>query len=113
MAARIGRLTRRSAMIASFLAVSGSAAAQGPDRTAPGVAVMVVDTDHRLGTIDPRIYGQFLEHINHSVVDGLYAEQIRGGGFEGEDFKTYWEPFAERGQIEIANVDFKSGKKSV
>src|SRR5512146_972132 len=109
MAARIGRLTRRSAMIASFLAVSGSAAAQGPDRTAPGVAVMVVDTDHRLGTIDPRIYGQFLEHINHSVVDGLYAEQIRGGGFEGSDFETYWQPVGGAGRVQVASVPFRAG----
>jgi hypothetical protein len=26
-------------------------------------------------------------------VDGLFAEQIRGGGFEGRDFETYWTPF--------------------
>ena len=54
----------------------------------PGVAVLLVDTDRVAGTIDERIYGQFLEHINHSVVDGLYAEQIRGQGFEGKDFRT-------------------------
>ncbi|HSU68415.1 MAG TPA: carbohydrate binding domain-containing protein, partial [Tepidisphaeraceae bacterium] len=63
--------------------------------------------------IDERIYGHFLEHINHSVEDGLFAEQIRGAGFEGEDFKTYWEPFSDRGRVEIANVDFQNGKKSV
>jgi alpha-N-arabinofuranosidase len=27
--------------------------------------------------------------INHSVEDGLFAEQIRGAGFEGHDFETY------------------------
>ncbi len=79
----------------------------------PRVAVLLVDTDVVKTPIDKRIYGQFLEHINHSVVDGLFAEQIRGAGFEGEDFKTYWEPFAERGQVEIANFDFKNGKKCV
>ena len=63
--------------------------------------------------IDERIYGHFLEHINHSVVDGLFAEQIRGCGFEGEDFKTYWEPFSDRGSVEIADVEFRNGKKSV
>jgi alpha-N-arabinofuranosidase len=60
-----------------------------------------------------RIYGQFLEHINHSVEDGLFAEQIRGAGFEGEDFKTYWKPFSERGRVEIADIDFLNGRKSV
>lgn len=79
----------------------------------PGVAILVVDTGRATAPIDELIYGQFLEHINHSVEDGLFAEQIRGAGFEGEDFKTYWEPFSEPGQIEIANVDFQNGSKSV
>src|SRR6185436_14222916 len=55
-----------------------------------GVAVLLVDTDRVAGTIDERIYGHFLEEINHSVVDGLYAEQVRGQGFEGKDFADYW-----------------------
>jgi alpha-N-arabinofuranosidase len=79
----------------------------------PGVMVLLVDTDRVTTSIDQRIYGQFLEHINHSVEDGLFAEQIRGAGFEGEDFKTYWESFAERGEVGIANVDFQNGSKSV
>jgi alpha-N-arabinofuranosidase len=79
----------------------------------PKVAVLVVDTDRATARIDQGIYGQFLEHINHSVEDGLFAEQIRGAGFEGEDFKTYWEPFPERGAVEIAEIDFQNGKKSV
>jgi alpha-N-arabinofuranosidase len=77
------------------------------------VAVLLVDTDRVTVPIDKRIYGQFLEHINHSVEDGLFAEQVRGAGFEGEDFKTYWESFSERGRVEIAEVDFQNGKKSV
>ena len=54
----------------------------GADRTAeePGIAVLLVDTDRATVPIDKRIYGQFLEHINHSVEDGLFAEQIRGSG---------------------------------
>ena len=79
----------------------------------PGVTVLLVDTDRITPKIDQRIYGQFLEHINHSVEDGLFAEQIRGAGFEGEDFKTYWEPSAERGDVAIAAVDFQNGKKCV
>ena len=79
----------------------------------PGVMVLLVDTDRVTTSIDQRIYGQFLEHINHSVEDGLFAEQIRGAGFEGEDFKTYWESFADRGDVGIATVDFHNGTKSV
>jgi alpha-N-arabinofuranosidase len=79
----------------------------------PGVMPLLVDTDRVTTSIDQRIYGQFLEHINHSVEDGLFAEQIRGAGFEGEDSKTYWESFADRGEAGIANVDFQNGTKSV
>ena len=80
---------------------------------APGVAILQVDTDRRLGTIDRKIYGQFLEHINHSVVDGLYAEQIRGAGFEGKDFETYWTAFGPPGAVRIVEVPFERGAKSV
>src|SRR5678815_3843413 len=75
------------------------------------VAILLVDTDSVIAPIDERIYGHFLEHINHSVEDGLYAEQIRGCGFEGKDFETYWEPFSDRGRVEIVDVEFKNGKQ--
>lgn len=77
------------------------------------VAVLMVDTDRASVPIDKRIYGQFLEHINHSVEDGLFAEQIRGAGFEGPDFETYWEPISQQGHVEIAEFDFQNGKKSM
>ncbi len=89
--------------------VSRAAAAAGE----PGVAVLLVDTEKVMASIDERIYGHFLEHINHSVEDGLFAEQIQGCGFEGKDFETYWKPFSDRGSVEIADVEFKNGKKSV
>ena len=79
----------------------------------PGICVLVVDTDRASAPIDKRIYGQFLEHINHSVEDGLFAEQIRGAGFEGADFETYWQPSTKQGQVEIAEIDFQNGKKSI
>ena len=43
-----------------------------------GIAVLLVDTDHPMNSIDKNIYGHVLEHINHSVADGLYAEQVMG-----------------------------------
>src|SRR6185503_1600980 len=82
-------------------------------QAASGVAILQVDTDRRLGTIDQKIYGQFLEHINHSIEDGLFAEQIRGAGFEGDDFKTYWKPFATEGEVELADVAFHKGSRCV
>jgi alpha-N-arabinofuranosidase len=110
----------------SFLAASMAAAAPlspavpaplpsdaAPPAAEPGVAILPVDVERPLAPVDERIYGHFLEHINHSVVDGLFAEQIRGCGFEGNDFETYWEPFSDRGLVEIADIEFRNGKKSV
>src|SRR4249919_3145255 len=85
---------------------------QSPQPTA-GVAILQVDTDRRIGTIDPKIYGQFLEHINHSVEDGLFAEQIRGAGFEGRDFETYWAPFGAPDAVRVVDTAFERGTKSV
>lgn len=95
--------------IASNPLLSGVVHAAGE----PRVAIMLVDTDVVQPKVDERIYGQFLEHINHSVEDGLFAEQIRGAGFEGKDYETYWEPFSERGGVEVANLEFQNGSKSV
>jgi alpha-N-arabinofuranosidase len=66
-----------------------------------------------MGTIAPGIYGQFLEHINHSVVDGLFAEQIRGAGFEGRDFETYWTAFGAPDAVRLVDTPFERGTKSV
>ena len=96
-------------IVSSPTLLSAAAPPQGETR----IAVLLVDTDTVMAPIDPRIYGHFLEHINHSVVDGLFAEQIQGCGFEGEDFKTYWKPSAEGGNVEVADVDFQNGKKSL
>ena len=76
-----------------------------------GVAVLLIDTDRSAGKVSESIYGQFLEHINHSVVDGLYAEQIRGCGFEGKDYETYWEAFGEGGTVKVVDGKVKNGEK--
>ncbi len=70
-----------------------------------GVAILLVDTDREIGNIKPHIYGHFLEHINHSVVDGLYAEQVRGQGFEGSDFETYWSPEGQATLVKNQSVN--------
>lgn len=101
-------MNRRRFVLSSIAA--GATAAAAPDAR---VTVLLVDTDRASIPIDKRIYGQFLEHINHSVEDGLFAEQIRGAGFEGPDFETYWTRFAQRGAVEVVDVEFSNGKKSV
>lgn len=82
----------------------------------PGISVLLVDTDRIMADVDVNIYGQFLEHINHSVVDGLFAEQIRGRGFEAEDFNNYWNTLTEdngEGSAEVITGNFKNGEKCV
>ncbi len=109
-------LTSSTAAIAGPLSVATSSLLVQRANAAsaePRIAVLLVDTERTISPVDERIYGHFLEHINHSVVDGLYAEQIRGCGFEGKDFETYWETFSARGSVENADVDFRNGKKSV
>lgn len=91
---------------------SAGGAEESADTTPSGVAVLLVDTDHPMGMVDERIYGHFLEHINHSVVDGLFAEQIRGRGFEADDLAAYWETFGE-GEVSVAAVPFEAGEQSV
>jgi alpha-L-arabinofuranosidase len=86
---------------------------QASAQSASGVAVLQVDTDRRLGMVDRKIYGQFLEHINHSVEDGLFAEQIRGAGFEGRDFETYWTPIGPPDAVRVVETSFEHGTKSV
>ncbi len=66
-----------------------------------------------MGTVNKNIYGHFLEFINHSIVDGLFAEQVRGQGFEGDDFANYWTAFGSASAVEIAEVPFENGAKSL
>lgn len=91
----------------------GTAIAAPPAPAEPGVAVLLVDTGRVTAPVDERIYGHFLEHINHSVEDGLFAEQIQGWGFEGDDFKSFWESFASRGKVTIEETVFQGSTKSV
>jgi hypothetical protein len=78
---------------------------QASSQTACGVAIVQVDTDRRFGhDRSEKIDGQFLEHINHSVEDGLFADQIRGAGFEGRDFETYWTPFGPPDAVRVVDT---------
>jgi alpha-N-arabinofuranosidase len=35
-------------------------------------ARIVLDPNNRIGEIDPRLYGSFLEHLGRAVYDGIY-----------------------------------------
>jgi alpha-L-arabinofuranosidase len=78
-----------------------------------GVSVLLVDTDRKGRVIEEDIYGHFLEHINHSVEDGLFAEQIQGQGFEGKDFETYWTTSEDKGTVKLIDTKFENGEKSI
>jgi alpha-L-arabinofuranosidase len=86
---------------------------ESSDPGVSGVSILMVDTDLPINRIDLGIYGQFLEHINHSVVDGLFAEQMQGQGFEGKDFETYWKTFNNNGSASVIGESFKNGEKSL
>src|SRR6266498_2841645 len=46
------------------------------------VARITIDTARSGPAINPRLYGIFLEEINHGVDGGLYGELIRNRAFE-------------------------------
>ena len=45
-------------------------------------ATISIDLSQRGPKLNPRMYGIFLEEINHGVDGGLYAEMVRNRGFE-------------------------------
>src|SRR6266571_3933286 len=47
-----------------------------------GPVVITIDASKPGPQLNPRMYGIFLEEINHGVDGGLYAELIRNRGFE-------------------------------
>ena len=42
------------------------------DKQIMGKAKIIIDKDYRIGTIDKRIYGSFIEHIGRAVYGGIY-----------------------------------------
>ena len=50
--------------------------------SADGTAVVTIDAAKTGPSVNPRMYGIFLEEINHGVDGGLYAELVRNRGFE-------------------------------
>lgn len=110
----ITSLTAGAALPLSLTVADPHTAMGAPQPAATaGVGLLVVDTERATAPVDKRIYGHFLEHINHSVEDGLFAEQIQGWGFEGDDFKIFWKPFADRGSVQIKETLHRGGTRSV
>ena len=50
-------------------------------------AKLILDRDYRIGAIDPRIYGSFIEHLGRAVYTGIYEPghpTADGEGFRGD-----------------------------
>lgn len=108
----MGKLRLRQLLARAAVLLTGMTTAFAAAGADSGVAILLIDTDRVAGAVDERIYGQFLEHINHSVVDGLYAEQVRGQGFEGKDFADYWKPAGEPSVASLVEEKFEQGTHS-
>ncbi|MBN1347306.1 MAG: DUF1080 domain-containing protein [Phycisphaerae bacterium] len=65
-------------------AVADARAASPTPKLPPGCnASISVDPETVTGDLHPHVYGQFLEHIYHSVCDGLWGEQVQNRSFYG------------------------------
>jgi alpha-N-arabinofuranosidase len=53
-------------------------------------ASLTVNTGNILHTVDPKIYGQFLQHDGHSVYGGLWGDVVWNGSFEETVTEGVW-----------------------
>jgi len=75
--------------------------------SAPGAdGTISIDPSKKGPRVDPRLYGIFLEEINHGVDGGLYAELVRNRGFE--DAKPP-EGFTKRGERWLDAAGYDAG----
>jgi alpha-N-arabinofuranosidase len=72
--------------VAAFLLVLMPARTARPAET----VALTIDPDKVLNHIDEKIYGQFLEHIYHSVNGGLWGELIWNRTFEDTGVRNSW-----------------------
>ena len=84
-------------------AAMAAAIAIGSHALAAEPVALTVHTDQPAGTISPRIYGQFLEHIFNSVHGGLWGDQIQNGTLELRDRARPWQQAAD-GTLSLAPV---------
>jgi alpha-N-arabinofuranosidase len=75
-------LTAVAGVLACLLVLAGPA-------TGADVA-LTVRADKVVGQVDEKVYGQFLEHIYHSVNGGLWGEMVWDRTFEGGQASSRW-----------------------
>ncbi len=64
-------------LLTTFLVLNNGFAAEQNNKVK-----LTLETDKVLNTIDPRVYGHFLEHIYHSCDGGLWGELVWNRSFE-------------------------------
>ena len=65
--------TRRALLAATAGLLAGLAGASAPAAAPGDSAVLTVDTGKPGATIDPNIYGQFVEHLGRGVYEGIWV----------------------------------------
>jgi len=92
--------------------------ARAPDQS-PFRARIDIDASDPGPTIDPMIYGHFIEHIGQCIYgDGIWAEKLRGRKFAGnagpDGALPYWRRWGPEDGVELArdNVTFYTGEQS-
>ena len=43
-------------------------------QTSSQAAVIKIDTDRKIGQIDPKLYGNFIEHLGRCITGGIFDE---------------------------------------
>ena len=71
------KLTRRS-----FVAAAGAAPFILRAQTGGLRARVKIDTERTIGDIDPKLYGNFVEHLGRCIEGGVFEEKLAAGGCE-------------------------------
>lgn len=53
------------------------------------MARMVLDRDYRIGQVDKRLFGSFLEHLGRAIYTGIY-EPVTRWRTRKASARTYW-----------------------
>ena len=76
---------------------------------------LTVNTGNVLHPVDPKIYGQFLEHIYHSVNGGIWGEVVWNRSFEETLTEGAWKVNGEVLQAAAGEAEsrFRFGARDV
>ena len=110
---QVGRIVCPVCFLVAAVCLLSAKVNAGELTNAPGVAVLLVDTDRVMGRIEGGIYGQFLEHINHSVWKACSPSRFRDADLKERIFKRIGIRLPTNGSASVVNVPFQNGEKSL